>query len=111
MMSAPVFWYSVWDSRAGDIILTDLNKDNPQCAVGNVTSKTFHDYLTDGSLPSRLKNCSALNLVSNGPNNFTWTTVDPDIGIARAGDTMTSQKANRIQKWIVKEESRVEVIR
>ncbi len=107
----PVSWYSIWDAKAADFILSDLNSGNPQCAAGNVVSKTFYDYLTDSSLPSRLRNCSALNLVNNGPNNFTWTTVDPDIGIAQAGDTMTSQKANRIQKWIIKEESRVEVIK
>ncbi len=108
---AQVSWYSVWDAKAGDFILTDLNSGNPQCTLSTIVSKTFLDYLTDGSLPSRLRNCTALNLVNNGPNNFTWTTVDPDIGIANAGDTMTSQKANRIQKWIIKEESRVEVIR
>jgi hypothetical protein len=112
MMKVPVYWYSVWDTKAGDYIMTDLNSTNPTCAgPGFLTSKTFNDIMLDDQLKSRMKACSALDLVTNGPNNFNWTTVDPDIGIATPGDSMTSQKANRIQKWIIKEESRVELIR
>lgn len=111
-MKTPVFWYSIWDTKAGDFILTDLNRTNPTCSTGGgLTSKTFNDLMKDNQLKAKMTACSAQDLVTNGPNNFNWTTVDPDIGIAKSGDSMTSQKANRIQRWVTKEESRVEVIR
>jgi hypothetical protein len=51
-------------------------------------------------------------MVSNGPNNFTWTTVDPDIGIAPppGNPTMTSQKVPRFQRWILREDSKKDVV-
>jgi len=45
-----------------------------------------------------IQSCSPLDLVTNGPNNFSWTTVDPDIGIASPTDVMTSQKVNTYSK-------------
>ena len=109
--NVPVYWHSVWDSKASDLVMNNLNASNPVCGSEKLGGKTFNDLMKDNQLKSRMVACSSLDLVNNGPNNFSWTTVDPDIGIAKPGDTMTSQKVNRIQKWIIKEESRVEVIR
>lgn len=110
-LKSPVYWHSIWDAKAGDLVTSDLNATNAACGADKLTAKTFNDLMKDDQLKARLIACSSLDLVNNGPNNFSWTTVDPDIGIANPGDSMTSQKVNRIQKWVIKEESRVEVIR
>jgi hypothetical protein len=107
----PVYWHSIWDTKASDLVMNDLNASNPVCGSDKLGGKTFDHLMKDNQLKARMIACSSLDLVNNGPNNFSWTTVDPDIGIAKPGDTMTSQKVNRIQKWVIKEESRVEVIR
>lgn len=107
----PVYWHSVWDTKAADLVIHDLNASKPLCGTNKVTGKTFNDLMKDDQLKARIIACSSLDLINNGPNNFTWTTVDPDIGIAKPGDTMTSQKVNRIQKWVITEDSRVEVIK
>lgn len=109
-MAFPVYWYSVWEAKANDLIMTDLKKDVcPNSST--LLSMTFKDFQLNPMARARADSCSPLELVANGPNNFSWTTVDPDIGIAKSGDVMTSQKTNRIQKWIIKEESRIELIR
>jgi hypothetical protein len=109
-LTRPVYWYSVWEARANDLIMTDLKKTI--CPNSNdLLNKTFADYQRDPMAKARADSCSPLELVANGPNNLSWTTIDPDIGIANPGDLMTSQKTNRIQKWIIKEESRIELIR
>ncbi len=51
-----------------------------------------------------------MDLVTNGTNNFTLTTVDPDIGLI-AGNTMTSQKVLRFQRWVIREDSRQDLVR
>jgi hypothetical protein len=106
----PIYWYSVWEAKANDLIMTDLKK-NVCPNSSSLLSMTFKDFQLDPMAKARADSCSPLELVANGPNNFSWTTVDPDIGIAKEGDVMTSQKTNRIQKWIIKEESRIELIR
>ncbi len=106
----PVYWYSVWEARANDLIMTDL-KQSICPNSDDLLNKTFADYQRDPMAKARADSCSPLELVANGPNNLSWTTIDPDIGLASPGDLMTSQKTNRIQKWVIKEESRIELIR
>ena len=111
-MTSPIHWYSVWDTKATDLIMTDLNGSKSNCkSVKDLTSKTWKDVVTHSRIAATVDSCGPLDLVSNGPNNFSWTTVDPDVGIAQNGDTMTSQKVNRIQKWVIREESRSDLIR
>lgn len=111
-MNVPVHWHSVWDTKASDLIMSDLNGHKPACDLSkNLMNKTWVDIINNSQVSSSIQSCSPLDLVTNGPNNFSWTTVDPDIGIANPGDVMTSQKTNRIQKWVIREESRVDMIR
>ncbi len=111
-MSTPIHWYSIWDTRATDLIMSDLNSHKSNCkGVKDLVSKTWKDVVVSPQIAATVESCGPLDLVTNGPNNFSWTTVDPDIGIAKAGDIMTSQKVNRIQKWVIREESRKDFIR
>ena len=111
-MTAPVHWYSVWDTRATDLIMTDLNAHKSSCSgVKSLVSKTWKDVVTSPQIAATIESCGPLDLVTNGPNNFSWTTVDPDIGLAKPTDIMTSKKVNRIQKWVIREESRKDFIR
>lgn len=110
--NVPVYWHSIWDTKAADLIMTDLNSKKAACESSkNLMNKTWVDIITNQQVSSTIQSCSPLDLVTNGPNNFSWTTVDPDVGIANPGDVMTSQKTNRIQKWVIREESRVDIIR
>lgn len=110
--SVPVYWHSIWDTKASDLIMTDLNSKKAACETSrNLMNKTWVDIITNQQVSSTIQSCSPLDLVTNGPNNFSWTTVDPDVGIANPDDVMTSQKTNRIQKWVIREESRVDIIR
>lgn len=111
-LKAPIHWYSIWDTRATDLIMSDLNSHKSSCTgIKNLVSKTWKDVVVSPQIAATVESCGPLDLVTNGPNNFSWTTVDPDIGIANAGDVMTSQKVNRIQKWVIREESRKDFIR
>lgn len=110
--NVPVHWHSIWDTKAADLIMTDLYANKAACDPSkNLLNKTWVDIINNQQVSSTISSCSPLDLVTNGPNNFSWTTVDPDVGIANPGDVMTSQKTNRIQKWIIREESRVDIIR
>lgn len=110
--TAPVYWHSIWDTKAADLITTDLHGGKPACDLSkNLINKTWNDIIKDTQLNMVIESCSPLDLVTNGPNNFSWTTVDPDVGIASPTDAMTSQKVSRIQKWVIREESRVDIIR
>jgi len=111
-LELPVYWHSLWDTKASDLILNNFNKDRSTCSGnGDLIRSTIKDYIQNPQLLSRLKSCGSLDLVTNGPNNFSWTTIDPDIGLASSTDVMTSQKVKRIQKWVTREETRIEVIR
>lgn len=106
--SHPVHWHTVWDAKAGGLIISEYFKDKASCQT--LFGKTWSQIITSASLKEDVKKCSAMDLVTNGPNNFTWTTVDPDIGLI-AGNTMTSQKVLRVQRWIIREDSRADFIR
>lgn len=106
--SQPVYWHSVWDAKAGGLIISEYFKSKPVCQT--LIGKTWSQIIASPSLKDEVKKCSAMDLVTNGPNNFTWTTVDPDIGLI-AGNTMTSQKVLRFQRWIIREDSRADFIR
>jgi hypothetical protein len=60
---------------------------------------------------SDLEKCSAVDFTENGINNFRWTTVDPDIGLASPAATMTSQKVSRVHRWVIREDSRLDLVR
>ena len=108
----PVYWHSMWTPIARDYVMTELNSSTPICQSAlNLTNKTFSDIVADFTIEENLKKCSSQELVSNGPNNFTWTTVDPEIGIDPSFPTMTSQKVKRHQRWIVREDSRKDLIK
>ncbi|HLT22727.1 MAG TPA: hypothetical protein VKZ84_04760, partial [Bacteriovoracaceae bacterium] len=108
----PIHWHSIWDAKSTDLIMTDLNGGKANCSsVKDLTSKTWKDVVANSHIAATVDSCGPLDLVSNGPNNFSWTTVDPDVGIANAGDVMTSQKVNRVQRWVIREESRSDLIR
>ena len=108
----PVYWHSMWTPIARDLVMTELNSSTPIChSALNLTNKTFSDIIADFTIEENLKKCSSQELVSNGPNNFTWTTVDPEIGIDPSFPTMTSQKVKRHQRWIVREDSRKDLIK
>lgn len=111
--SDKVIWHSFWDSFSADMLLADFH--NPPGATenkcSNLNNLTLKDIVLDESKKSKLIQCSPEDLVSNGPNNFTWTTVDPDIGIAKPSDVMTSQKVLRILRWVVREDSRSDKVR
>lgn len=107
-LNVPTYWHSVWDAKAASLILSELNKNVPFCQT--ILGKTWSDVIGNTTLKNDIKACSPLDLVSNGPNNFMWSTVDPDIGLI-PGQSMTSHKVNRIQRWIVTEESRMESFR
>lgn len=110
--NSPVYWHSIWDAKAADLIMTDLHGRKPACDLSkNLISKTWKDVIKDPQLNMVIESCSPLDLVTNGPNNFSWTTIDPDVGIAKPTDAMTSQKVSRVQKWVIREESRVDIIR
>jgi hypothetical protein len=111
--NVPVYWYSIWHGVASDLILNDLFKDSQVCHFGSNTPLNkilFKNFLENSTLAGRMTYCGPQGLIQ-GKNNFSWTTVDPDVGIAKIGDSMTSQKANRIQKWVIKADSKVEVIK
>lgn len=111
-LTTPIHWYSIWDTHATDLIMTNLNSYKSSCSgVKNLVSKTWKDVVASSTIAATVDSCGPLDMVTNGPNNFSWTTVDPDIGIANPGDSMTSQKVNRIQKWVIREESRKDHIR
>ncbi len=104
----PVHWHSVWDAKAGALILTEFKKGTSACA--GLIGKTWAQIISNPAMKETVKSCSAMDLVTNGPNNFSWTTVDPDIGLI-PGNTMTSKKVPRIQRWIIREDSRSDIIR
>lgn len=104
----PVYWHSVWDEKASGLILTDYFKKRENCKT--LVGKTWKNILGNANLKNDMKRCSAIDLVTNGPNNFTWTTVDPDIGLL-PGHTMTSQKVQRVLRWVIREDSRLDVVR
>jgi hypothetical protein len=106
----PVYWHSIWSPMARELVLTDLNQATPTCTP-DIATKTMLDVVSDPTLKSRIQACSSQDLISNGPNNFTWTTVDPNIGIAPTFPAMTSEKVKRFQRWIVREDSRKDDIR
>lgn len=107
-----VYWHNVWDTKATDLVMTDLNAAKTACSnTGALMNYTWKDLKTSSQIMAKLNACSSMDMITNGPNNFSWTTVDPDIGIAKAGDVMTSQKVNRIQKWAIREDSRTDMIR
>lgn len=105
--TVPVYWHTVWDSKIAHLILTDLKNG---CGGLNVNI-SWKDLMSTPAKEAAIKNCGALDLVSNGPNNFMWTTVDPEIGLANPGDVMTSQKVKRVQRWLIKEDSRSDIVR
>ncbi len=108
----PIRWHSVWTPMARDLVLTELNSDNTFCATANdLVSKTMKDIVADFDLEQKIKKCSSQELVTNGPNNFTWTTTDPDIGIAPEFPTMTSQKVRRYLRWVMREDSRKDTVK
>ncbi|WPU63367.1 hypothetical protein [Peredibacter starrii] len=110
--STQVHWHSIWDTKATDLVMTDFSSSKGVCQNTNLLmSYTWKDLKESPAIMARVNACSPMDMVSNGPNNFSWTTVDPDIGIANPGDAMTSQKVNRIQKWVIREDSRVDMIR
>jgi hypothetical protein len=109
----PIRWHSVWTPMARDLVLTELNSENTTiCAPGNnLMNKTMKDIASDPNLEQQIKKCSSQELVTNGPNNFTWTTTDPDIGIAPEFPTMTSQKVRRYLRWVMREDSRKDTVK
>ena len=108
----PVYWHSMWTPAARDLVMTELNSSTPLCqAALNLTDKTFSDIVADSIIEENINKCSSQELVSNGPNNFTWTTVDPEIGIDPSYPTMTSQKVKRHQRWVIREDSRKDLIK
>ncbi len=107
--SQPVHWYNVWDAKSAALVLTEFNRvAKPICAT--LIGKTWVDIISDDAMKNNLKQCSPMDLVTNGPNNFSWTTVDPDIGLIN-GNIMTSQKVLRMQRWVIREDSRSDTIR
>ncbi|MFP5386256.1 MAG: hypothetical protein ACLGHN_09280 [Bacteriovoracia bacterium] len=104
----PVHWHSVWDNKAAGLVLTEYNKADKSCL--GVVGKTWGEVIKDTKLKESIKRCSPLDLVSNGPNNFNWTTVDPDVGLL-PGHTMTSQKVLRTQRWVIREDSRMDTVK
>lgn len=104
----PVHWHTIWEPIARDLILTDLNQNNANCA-SFATLKTKKDFITTPGLEDKYKQCSPMDLISNGPNNFTWTTTDPEIGLP-PGETMTAEKVKRFHRWLVREDSRRDLI-
>lgn len=110
--STQVHWHSIWDTKATDLVMTDFSSSKGVCQnTALLMSYTWKDLKESPAILARVNACSPMDMVANGPNNFSWTTVDPDIGIANPGDAMTSQKVNRIQKWVIREDSRVDMIR
>ncbi|WP_408096426.1 hypothetical protein ACJVC5_15410 [Peredibacter sp. HCB2-198] len=110
--STEVHWHSIWDTKATDLVMTDFSSSKGLCQnTALLMSYTWKDLKENPAILAKVNACSPMDMVSNGPNNFSWTTVDPDIGIANPGDAMTSQKVNRIQKWVIREDSRVDMIR
>lgn len=109
----PVRWHSLWTPIARDLVLNQLHAPNvPNCAdVIDLSDKTLLDILTTPGLEGRIKKCSSQELVSNGPNNFTWTTVDPEIGIDPEHPAMTSQKVRRHSRWVMREDSRKDLVK
>lgn len=109
---ATVYWHNVWDTKATDLVMTDFNSAKTACSnTTALMNYTWKDLKANSQTMARINACSPMDMISNGPNNFSWTTVDPDIGIAKSGDIMTSQKVNRIQKWAIREDSRTDMIR
>lgn len=108
-----VIWHSLWGPTATDLIMKDFN--NPPGTTNNacddIETKTLKDLIGNTALNTTLKICSPQEIVTNGPNNFTWTTVDPDIGLATPTDIMTSQKVKRPTRWVIDENSRVDIVR
>ena len=108
--NVPIHWHSVWTPTARDLVLTDLNEQTATCSDPTMPNKTFKDLQMDWQLKAQIKKCSPQELVTNGPNNFNWTTTDPEIGIDPANPTMTSEKIHRAQRWVLREDSRKEII-
>jgi len=107
--SKRINWYSIWNETAANLIMTDLKSTEGCAGFSNVTWK---DIETNPWVKVKVEQqCSSQALVEAGPNNFTWTTVDPDIGIANPGDSMTSQKVKRFQNFIINEISRVDNVK
>lgn len=103
----PVIWQTVWDPRSAPLIYDDLKGG----CNGMSTDLNWKNLMLDPRLATMINQCGAVDMVNNGPNNFTWTTVDPEIGLARSTDVMTSQKVKRPLRWIVREDSRQDVIK
>lgn len=105
----PVYWHSVWDAKAAGLIISNyFSQSKPLCPT--LIGQTWSNIISNAALKNNVKSCSAMDLVTNGPNNFTWTTVDPEIGLI-PGNTMTSEKVKRIQRWVIREDSRADFIR
>lgn len=110
--TVPVFWHNIWDTKATDLVMTDVNSSKSACSnTAALMNYTWKDLKASSSILARMNACSPMDMVANGPNNFSWTTIDPDIGLAGPTDVMTSQKVNRIQKWAIREDSRTDMIR
>lgn len=108
-----VKWHSLWTPAAADMIMKDFN--NPPGTTASVCdgieNKTLKDLYGNPLLEKTLKQCSPQEIIMNGPNNFTWTTIDPNIGLAQPTDVMTSQKSARPRRIVVNTNSREDIVR
>jgi hypothetical protein len=115
-LNKPVIWRTVWDPVSANLF---INHYNNKYRLGQLAP--INDCLPVNNLKylgmiqnnqkGLIETCSAVNFVEDGLNNLRWTTVDPDIGLPTPTSVMTSQKVSRIHRWIIREDSRFDLVR
>ncbi len=101
-------FYSIWQKEAIDLLQknSNLRKENIIPASGDTScnfpkTSGWNPMLTDESNADLLA-CSPAKFLYDGANNFNWSTVDPELGIASTAinqSTTQSKVVNRYRRF------------
>jgi hypothetical protein len=116
ILNHPIIWRTVWDPISADLFMNHYNKIYVDDSGNTQNNCTILQNMTSINMlqqdkKTELEDCSAVKVTEDGINNFRWTTVDPDIGLATPTSVMTSQKVTRVHRWIIREDSRVDLVK
>lgn len=97
---AGINFYSIWQKEATDLlekykILTKPSTNGP-CRF--VKTAAWNPMLTEETTTD-LFNCSPAKYLYQGANNFNWTTVDPELGIASTAATQSVTQSKIVNRY------------
>ncbi|MBF0367488.1 MAG: hypothetical protein HQK50_18080 [Oligoflexia bacterium] len=102
-----VYWNSWWESEVLAGIQTQLWPTR-SCST---TSSLWKNLIGDTAKQAELRSCSPTSLVfTSGADNFTWSTVDPEVGMSPTSISNLYKIKGRFKRYILNEIYRREVI-